>query len=510
VADLASLAALGTTPIAGPNPAGVSARYEADFEKLSAEIAKLESVDGRNSMHWDTVVESATAVLSEKSKDLLVASYLTLGLLQMDGYRGLAAGLTLCKNMLNTFWDGLFPEVARLRARAQALQWMADRVAPVLAERPSASKSDQEPLTAADEALKEIDTLIASKIEEGAPSFQECQRALGDKLSSIPGDEPPPSETVQSSGSESAPQEQAAPPEIDSPKAAWDSLTPMRERRIKAAEVFRGANAADPLPYRLLRQAVWEPILEAPPAPEGVSAWNGGGAAFAADQEAALDKGDYAAVISACEARLVGDPAWLDLNFFVAKAMEGLGKPYVAAKRAVGDAVAHFVRGFPTLLDIKFADGTPMASEGTRLWILHELSALPEKGKAGAAGGLETAVTEARKLIARKNFREGTALLEKEMRSALTRRERFVVKLALARLCVEGGRSDLALPQLEGLDEEARKFALEEWEPGLVAEVARELWRCHKSSAAPEKATEFYQRLCRLDLGAALAMDGKK
>jgi type VI secretion system protein VasJ len=509
LADLAAVAALGTAPIAGPNPAGVSARYEADFEKLAAEIAKLESVDGRNSMHWDTVVESATSVLSGKSKDLLVASYLTLGLLQNNGYKGLAAGLSLCKNMLNTFWDGLFPEVTRLRARAQALQWMADRVAPVLNERPSASKSDREPLTTADEALKEIDTLIASKIEEGAPSFQECQRALSDKLSSIPSDESPPSETGQASGSESAPQEEAPGREIDSPAAAWESLTPMRERRIKAAEVFRGANLADPLPYRLLRQAVWEFILEAPPAPEGISAWTGGDAAFAADQEAALDKGDYAAVINACETRLVGDQAWLDLNFFVAKAMEGLGKPYAAAKRAVGDAVAHLVRGFPTLLDIKFADGTPMASEGTRLWILHELSAIPEKGKA-AAGGLETAVTEARKLLARKNFREGTALLEKEMRSAMTRRERFVAKLALARLCVEGGRSDLALPQLEGLDEEARKFALEEWEPVLVAEVARELWRCHKASATPERATEFYQRLCRLDLGAALAMDGKK
>lgn len=508
MADFASVAALGTSPIAGPNPAGVSARYEPEFEKLSAEIAKLESVAGRNSMHWEVVVESATSILSAKSKDLLVASYLTLGLLHKSGYKGLAAGLTVCKGMLTTFWEELLPEKTRLRARAQALQWMADRVAPALNDRPSASKSDREVLTTCDEALKEIDSLVAGKIEEGAPAFQECQRAVSDKLSSIPSDDPPPSASSDAPASESAPAEEAPAQEIDSPEAARESLGPLRERRIKAAEILRAANAADPLPYRLLRAAVWEPIVEAPAAPEGVSAWTGGDAALAAELEAGLDKGDYASVITACETRLVADQAWLDLNFFVTKAMEGLGKPYAAARRAVGDEVAHLVRSFPTLLEIKFADGTPMASEATRLWILHELSALPEKAK--AAGGLETAVAEARKLVARKNFREAAALLEKEVRSAATRRDRFVARLAVARLCADAGRSDLALPQLEGLDEEARKLELEEWEPLLVAELARELWRCHKSSATPEKATEFYQRLCRLDLGAALAMDGKK
>jgi type VI secretion system protein VasJ len=92
----------------------------------------------------------------------------------------------------------------------------------------------------------------------------------------------------------------------------------------------------------------------------------------------------------------------------------------------------------------------------------------------------------------------------------VNRRDRFLGRLYLARLCAEAGRQDLALPQLEGLDEEGRKFALDEWEPSLAAEIARDLWRSHKSSSTPEKAAEYYGRLCRLDLGAALAVDGKK
>ena len=77
---MANLNTLGIDPIPGASPAGLSARYEPDFEKLSAQIAKLESPDGRSSIKWNEVVDFSTAILSAKSKDLLVASYLSMGL----------------------------------------------------------------------------------------------------------------------------------------------------------------------------------------------------------------------------------------------------------------------------------------------------------------------------------------------------------------------------------------------------------------------------------------------
>jgi type VI secretion system protein VasJ len=518
LSDLAAVAALGTTPIAGANPGGVSARYEPEFDKLSGEIAKLESVEGRNSIKWDVVVENATALLANKSKDLLVASYLSLGLLQEDGYPGLAAGFTACRDILNTFWDTLFPEKARLRARAQALQWMADRITPALQERSSASRSDKDALTTCVSVLGEIVTQAGSKFEEGGPAFNELTSAVQDKLYSVPADEPPPSETPSSSSSDSSQSsssQESAPSapaqrEIDSADAAREALAEMRERRIKAATVLREANPADPLPYRLLRAIMWEDLLDAPAAnAEGVSERSGGDASFAGQMEDKLEKGEYAAVIPECEGKFASDALWLDVHFFVHRAMEGLGKPYAAARRALDAEVVRIVRSCPGLLDIKFSDGTPMAGEATKLWILHELGALPAK-TSSPAGGLEAAMAEARKLVARKSFPEAAALLQKESRSAVNRRDRFLGRLYLAKLCAEGGRTDLALPQLEGLDEEGRKFALEEWEPSLAAEIARELWKCHKASATPEKAVEFYGRLVRLDLGAALAVDGKK
>jgi type VI secretion system protein VasJ len=353
VSDLAAVAALGSAPIAGANPAGASARYEADFEKVAGEIAKLESVEGRSSIKWDIVVDGATAVLAGKSKDLLVASYLSLGLLEQDGYAGLAAGFTACRDILNTFWDNLFPEKARLRARAQALQWMADRVTPALQSRSSASRSDKDALTSCVNVLGEIVTIVAGKFEEGGPSFNELQSAVQDKLYSVPADEAPASSEPASSGSSSTPAADAPPPppaqkEIDSADAAREALTEMRERRIKAATVLREANPADPFSYRLLRAIVWEDLMDAPSAnAEGVTEQAGGDAGFVAQIEEKLEKGEYAAIIPECEAKFVSDRLWLDAHFLLHRAMEGLGKPYAAARRALGAEVVRIVRAIP-------------------------------------------------------------------------------------------------------------------------------------------------------------------
>jgi len=163
-------------------------------------------------------------------------------------------------------------------------------------------------------------------------------------------------------------------------------------------------------------------------------------------------------------------------------------------------------------VDLKFADGTPLAGEAARLWILNELGALPAKGAAGGGGGrpTEAVLPEARKLAARKEFDRAAALVQKALQGALSRRDRFAARLDLARLCLEGGRPELARPVLEALDQEARTFPLEEWEPALCVELAAELVKCYSALSAPEKAEEAYGRLCRLDLPAALALKAKR
>jgi len=177
----------------------------------------------------------------------------------------------------------------------------------------------------------------------------------------------------------------------------------------------------------------------------------------------------------------------------------------------VENMVAWVVRSVPELLDLKFADGTPLAGETARLWILNELGALPSKGMSGGGGRpSEAALAEARKLAARKEFPKAAALVQKSLLGLVGRRDRFAGRLDLSKLCLEGGRPELARPLLEALDQESRAFPLEEWEPGLCVELARELAKCYSALSAPEKMEEAYGRLCRLDLSAALDLKIKR
>ena len=495
---------LGSAPIPGASPSGTSVKYDPDFDRLVAEIGKLESVEGRATLRWQDVVQLAETILATKSKDLLVAAYLALGLQQREGYAGLAAGLKILADLAGTYWETCFPELARLRGRQAALQWIADRSLAVLETAGDASESDRPALDACVQAVGALQSISDQRFGENAPDLGPFERALRGKLDGIPSaatetEFAAPGESAASASAEAAP----APASIDSPDGARAALAEMRERRIQAAAVLRAAQPADPWPYRLLREAVWEELADLPASAEGVLEQSGGDAEFLDRQEARLASGEAAAVVEDCEARLPSDPLWMDLSFLAYRALEAMGRPYAAARRAVLDAGAALARRLPGVLTLRFADGRPLASEEARLWLRHE-------GEGEAAGGdaTEAALAEARKLLARKAFHEATALLLKRHRALSGPRERFVCRLALAKLCLEGGRADLALPQLEALDEEARRRGLEDWEPGLMADLARSLWTGYKASATPERAEPHFARLCRLDPATALGTNG--
>ena len=124
--DLAELQGLGSNPIRPDAPTGESYRDEEEFEKLQNECRKLEQAAGEQP-DWAEVTRLSTKILREKSKDLLAASYLCVGLLQQDGFPGFSAGLKVLQEMMETHWDNLFPPRKRLRGRLGAIDWLVER-----------------------------------------------------------------------------------------------------------------------------------------------------------------------------------------------------------------------------------------------------------------------------------------------------------------------------------------------------------------------------------------------
>lgn len=499
---MADLSKLGVTPIAGENPAGSNVRLDVEFDKLKAQMDKLESVNP--DVEWPEVVRLSGSLLAEKSKDILVATYLAAALFETEGYSGLSTGIQVTKDLITTFWENCFPEKNRMRGRLGPLTWLSERCEKIFPDRSKPGQSDRESLDAALAAVREIMQFLSGKVEGDGPNLSLLERLLEEKRGSIPSSEP---SGTSESDSTSAPEVLEAPAqrEIDSPDSAREALGEIRERLLKAASVLREADALDPLSYRLARLALWGWLLEIP-SPPGA----GIDPDFAALMEQRLAKRDYAGVLTESEARIVGDPYWLDLNLYVSRAMEGLGFEYDSARKAIGEDVGTFARRFPSVLDLKFESGAPLASAGTRMWIHNEI--LLSTG-GGGESEFEKKLRDARTLAARNKFTEAVCLLSHEVQSAASRRDRFLWRLHLARICLEADKTSLALPMLESLDGEAQRIMLDDWEPTLCAEMLKLQWQCHRAvgdEASAEKAKKLYARLSSLDLAEALSLDGTK
>lgn len=187
--------ALGTAPIAGASPSGENARYDPDYEALEAEVKKMESLTGEKPA-WPKVQELAQKLLAEKTKDVLVCSYLGMAALQNSGFVALAQTILVQRDLLKTFWDNLWPEAKRMRARVTALQWFNDRVAIAVNAR-NAGEQDREGLEKCSAAIKELSGVVGEKFTEEKPDLGAISRAFVDKLGTLAGGGTPASEGEQ-------------------------------------------------------------------------------------------------------------------------------------------------------------------------------------------------------------------------------------------------------------------------------------------------------------------------
>jgi type VI secretion system protein ImpA len=58
---------------------------------------------------WRPILERATTVLATKSKDLEINAYLIEALVRLKGFPGLRDGFRLAKELVERYWDGLYP-----------------------------------------------------------------------------------------------------------------------------------------------------------------------------------------------------------------------------------------------------------------------------------------------------------------------------------------------------------------------------------------------------------------
>jgi type VI secretion system protein VasJ len=525
-------------PISADNPAGVQLEDDPDYDKINTEIQKIGSIHG-GVVDWNEVVRAGTVILSQKSKDIAVANWLAMGLFHKQGYGGLSAGLEICINLLDKFWETLYPPLKRIRGRSAPLAWFATRMTPLVTEKVPGN-DEAEAIQSSASNIEKLIQLIDEKFGDNSPTrgdsptFLDLRKALQAHASKFKVEEvvakpevveKPPEErpAVVSSAMTSAPAATAPVP------TEFTSVANANQIILKASSYLRETKPDDPIPYRIARIIRWYPVIKLPLATNSKTEIPGILPQLVQGFQTLLNSGEWDKLLKQSEGNFGNSPFWFDLQRFIDRAMTELGSSYESARQVIREELLSLVRRIPGILDLQFKNGIAFADGQTKMWIETEvipsIASIPaetkivtDTGKGGDTSkeSINEVVAEARKIAAGGKLNDAISLLKNHLVTSALHREQFLWKLNMAKLCLEAGNAKLALPQLESLDEEVSQFSLEQWEPELALEVIRALYQCRRKLIQDIKqpsveittiVNDLYARLCRLDTLSALNLD---
>ncbi len=491
-----------------------------DYEAMRTEVQKLDSIN-QEPVNWSTVVDTGTEILEKRSKNLLVATYLTLGLFEKEGYEGMAAGLQVCRDLVATFWEVLDPPPARKRGRIEAFVWLNERAGKSAAGKESAS-GEKEILQECVTLVGGLQSALSEKLGNDAPGFGDLEREIKSRIKAIEADE---------KAGEARKQQQVkiAAGEIDettTPDQARQVLNKLKATIHKISGILRKGSLSDPLPYRLNRAMAWGTMSTTPPNSKGLTQIPAPSPELAARMLELFTKGEWTALVESAEAAFPSSPLWLDLQRWIAQGLGALGQNHLEAQETVISEVAGVISRFPDLVDLTFAGGSPFASAETAKWIKDEVSVRKtssrvsgtEIGAESLPEGLADTSSEARKMAARGQFPEAVRKMQEGIHSTGEHRGQFLWRLELARICLDSNQPQLAAPLLEELETYIQRHQLEIWEPRLCLAAyttlltARRMLMKDQRRATPDlaaKTSQLHERIARLDLATALSLDVK-
>jgi type VI secretion system protein ImpA len=123
-------------PIPGDNPAGEDLRYSPVYDEIKEARRADDPLDRGDwqrevkASDWDKVITVAVEALTNKTKDLQIAVWLTEALIKTDGFVGLATGLKILIGLLRDYWEHVYPDIEEgdLDFRVGPLEFMNDKL----------------------------------------------------------------------------------------------------------------------------------------------------------------------------------------------------------------------------------------------------------------------------------------------------------------------------------------------------------------------------------------------
>lgn|GEM_PF-186321 len=518
------LSVLGKQPVSIDKACGSDVRYDPAFDELQTEVDKLSSPAVAGTVNWEKVCRYSTDILLNKSKDLLVASYLSVGLIHTRRNDGFAVGLKLYLDLLERFWEDLYPQKVRMRGRTKSIEWWLEKTEAALKQVRDISFPPAQ-LQLIKENLSRIDNFLSEHLEN-SPSlnpikefFNEIsartEEAVESKVTTQAVQDSLEEQTTVSMESKSHKTvDHFISYKITSQQDAGKALNEGLVRISEATYFLWQQDLASPQAYRLSRTAAWYFVNDLPPATNGHTRIQ---PPTVQDKNLMLDlrnNSDPEALLKAAETRLSQYIFWLDINRLTAEALARLGSRFEKAHDAVCEETAFLLHRLPGLEELSFSDGTPFATPDTKQWLKgiafqgattidSASAAVDSEGNESVEFAISKNIAEMQNQVRKGKLIEAMETVQLKLRNCSSHREKLLWRLALSKMLIDLSKSKLALPHLEQTLKDIDKYWLEEYDPDLAMRGYKLAWLAFDNQSEQrfkDRATDILHQIGRIDM----------
>lgn len=455
------------TPISGDVAVGKDPGYDDDFQRMREEVNKLSGAD------VDLVAQLAQKLLQQSCKDLRVATYYLWARLHRDGEAGLADGLSLLAALMERYACDILP--VRPNSRKMALEWLAgSRVLASLSLYPEVVKAESERTVA---ALVWLEHGVSRWPEDQRPRLDALYGALSTRLAVSGGVDA----IVPQTGSDSLLRSSIPGPSASLIKSGRDLLDSGRGLASYLREQPEGWLAA----HRLMKSLRWDTVHQVPPQnAQGITRLAPPRGEYRAHLKRLHLQQNWSELIDQVEQMYAEgvNHFWLDLQWYLHQALSKSAEPYKSWADMVKHDLAMLLQRLPGVELLCWSDGSPFAEETTREWINQQVSGnrpeqwLPAAAPAPSAAACEILALEPEALAQADADGVEQALAWLANRPDVqTGRQRWLLRLLMARVAEQCGKAELAIHLFTELDAAAQRHTFADWEPDLLFEVKARL-----------------------------------
>lgn len=453
-------------PVNDTSPTGEDPSYDDDFQRIREEVNKLSGID------TGLICTLAEKLLTTAAKDIRVATYYCWARLHQDGEAGFAEGLELLAGLLRRYGMQLHPQ--RDRSRKAALEWLAGtRVLNSLSLYPEVVREDVQRTAG---ALLLICDSLETEPEASRPELNALYSALESRLMKGGGMDAvvPQNASSQTRASSSSHTEESDTPMLSRITSGQDLLAQARTLTGYLREQPDGWLAA----HRLMKSLRHDTLIAIPaPDAEGKTRIE----PPRADQRAMLKRlylqQSWLEILEQADSTFSrgANHLWLDLQWYIHQALIKSGQDVLAD--IITADLKGLLRRLTGLETLAFNDGTPFADEVTLNWInqnvLDDMSGWRDEPVSAASTGDNDILAlepEALEKADSDGLDATLHWLQTRPGSDATK-DRWLLRLLMARVAEQKGRNELALHLLGELDGAAQSITLTQWTPALLFEV---------------------------------------